>query len=155
MRQISRSRPSIHGERDLVLYVEDDDDNWAVAELRLSRSYALIRARTAEEACEAIRSRGGEIQIILMDIELRGSDLTGVELTKVLRGEPVSVALPSYARNLRPVSKPIVFVTAHSAKHTKIQLMLAGAEQVISKPVDFAELQQAIVELTGPPTRQL
>jgi CheY-like chemotaxis protein len=90
-----------------------------------------------------------EIQLILMDIELRGSDLSGVELTKLLRGDAASSATPSYARNLRPISKPIVFVTAHSAKHTRVQLMLAGAEQVISKPVDFEELQNAIYELTG------
>ena len=140
-------------QRDLLLYIEDDDDNWEVAQLRLSANYDLIRARNAEEACAAIRSRGLEIQLILMDIELRGSDLSGVELTKLFRGEAPSSETPSYARNLRPVGKPIVFVTAHSAKHTKVQLMLAGAEQVISKPVDFTELQNAIYELTREQTR--
>jgi CheY-like chemotaxis protein len=136
-------------DRELLLYVEDDDDNWEVAQLRLAANYVLVRARDAEEACSLIRERGGEIAMILMDIELRGSDLTGVELTRVLRGEPVEAPLPSYARNIRPVTKPIVFLTAHSAKHTKIQLLLAGAEQVISKPVDFDELQRAIVMLAG------
>lgn len=152
MRQISQ-RASMSKGRDLLLYVEDDDANWEVALLRLSANYELMRAQNAEEACAAIRDRGAEIQLILMDIELRGSDLSGVELTKLLRGDAASSATPSYARNLRPISKPIVFVTAHSAKHTRVQLLLAGAEQVIAKPVNFPELQEAIFELTGERTR--
>jgi CheY-like chemotaxis protein len=136
-------------DRDLVLYVEDDDDNWEVAKLRLSRTYELVRAATAEEACRVMRERGHEIDVILMDIELRGSDLNGVDLTRIFRGEPAANAdVPLYARNIPPTGKPVVFVTAHGAKHTRVQLMLAGAEQIIAKPVNFQELTDAIAELT-------
>lgn len=144
-----RATPSSLSGREVLLYVEDDDDNWEVAQLRMSASYELLRARNAEEACSLWRERGGEISLVLMDIELRGSDLNGVELTQLLRGEPVSgKTLPAYARNLRPCGRPIVFVTAHSARHTKVRLMLAGAEQVIAKPVNFEDLQAAVAELT-------
>ena len=66
-------RPAMR--REVLLYVEDDDDNWRVAQLRLSEGYELIRARNAAEACRALEYRGAELSAILMDIELRGSDL--------------------------------------------------------------------------------
>src|SRR4051812_16758177 len=79
-------RPSLADgiRKELLLYVEDDDDNWEVAELRLSKSYDLVRAATDEQACRLIRERRAEIDVILMDIELRGSELNGFELTELL-----------------------------------------------------------------------
>lgn len=135
--------------KELLLYVEDDDDNWEVAELRLSKSYDMIRAATDAQACQLIRQRRSDIDLILMDIELRGSELNGVELTELLRGNrlPQRTFLPAYARDLPPISKPVVYVTAHGARYTNVQLMLSGADKVISKPVNFAELRQALSEL--------
>lgn len=141
--------PSLTVRKELLLYVEDDDDNWEVAQYRLSDSYELIRAASAEETCRIVRERRGEIDLILMDIELRGSDLNGVELTELLRGNglPPSKSVPTYARNLPPVSKPVIYVTAHGMRYTNAQLMLSGADKVISKPVNFAELRNAVSEL--------
>lgn len=144
-----RARPSLGVRRELLLYVEDDDDNWEVAEYRLSESYDIIRAANAEEACKIVRERRSEIDLILMDIELRGSDLNGVELTELLRGNslPASKMVPAYARNLPPVSKPVIYVTAHGKRYTNVQLMLSGADKVIAKPVNFADLRNAVSEL--------
>jgi CheY-like chemotaxis protein len=145
----ARSRPSLNVRRELLLYVEDDDDNWEVAEYRLSDHYDMVRARTAEDACRIVRERKKDIDIILMDIELRGSELNGVELTELLRGNPLPPqrAVPAYARNLPPVSKPVVYVTAHGKRYTNVQLMLSGADKVIAKPVNFAELRGVLSEL--------
>jgi CheY-like chemotaxis protein len=144
-----RSRPSAALERELLLYVEDDDDNWEVAEYRLSDSYELLRASNAEQACQIVRARRAEIDLILMDIELRGSDLNGVELTELLRGNslPADRIVPAYARNLPLLSKPVIYVTAHGKQYTHVRLMLSGADKVITKPVDFAELRDAVSEL--------
>lgn len=135
--------------RELLLYVEDDDDNWEIAELRLSNAYDLIRAKSDEEACRILRERRGEIDVVLMDIELRGSVLNGVELTALLRGAPVAKHsnLPSYARDLPLLSKPVIYVTANGARYTGVQLMLSGADKVIAKPVNFLQLQIALSEL--------
>jgi CheY-like chemotaxis protein len=135
--------------RELLLYVEDEDDNWEVAELRLASSYEMIRASTAEQACQILRTRRSEIDLILMDIELRGSDLNGVELTGLLRGNslPAHRSLPNYARNLPLISKPVVYVTAHGSRYTSVQLMLSGADRVITKPVNFVDLREALSEL--------
>ena len=114
--------------RPALLYVEDDDDNWEVAELRLAKNYELLRASNDEEACRIIRERRNDIDVVLMDIELRGSELNGVELTELLRGNrlPNRAWLPAYARDLPALSKPIVYVTAHGTRYTSVQLMLAS-----------------------------
>jgi len=134
---------------ELILYVEDDDDNWEVAELRLGKTYEMVRAANAEQACQLIRERRTEIDLILMDIELRGSELNGIELTELLRGNNLSnlLHLPSYARNLPTLSKPVIYVTAHGARFSAVTLMLSGADKVITKPVDFADLQRALSQL--------
>jgi CheY-like chemotaxis protein len=58
--------------RPVVLYVEDNDDNWHVTELRLGRSYQLLRAATDRAACDILRQQSS-FYAILMDIELGGS----------------------------------------------------------------------------------
>jgi CheY-like chemotaxis protein len=143
-----RSTREETGEREHLLYVEDNDDNWEVAQLRLSQVYDLVRASTSREACEVLRQQRSQLDLILMDIELRGSELTGIELTKLLRGDPLDVEVPDYAQNLPPFGKPIVFVTALGASFSEAQLLDLGGTRVISKPVDFQELRAAVAELT-------
>lgn len=134
--------------RELLLYVEDDESNWHVAELRLSQGYQLLRAATAEEACRALQQRGSELSAILMDIELRGSELNGMELTKLIRGRRAELQVPPYAKEVPTLPHtPIIFVTAHGAKYSDAHLMLAGGNKVISKPVDFGALSIALTQL--------
>lgn len=152
MRKLTRSTKAdgegAHHVRQRLLYVEDNDDNWEVAQLRLGESYDLLRAGDSRAACEIIRRQRDRIDSILMDIELRGSELNGLELTKLLRGDLLERALPEYARNLPAFGKPILFVTAHGAKHSDESLLAIGGTRVISKPVDFNELRAALRELS-------
>jgi CheY-like chemotaxis protein len=144
--QTGRSiHPSVR--RELLLYVEDDDDNWRVAQLRLSEGYELLRARNAKEACRLLEVRGPELSAILMDIELRGSDMDGVQLTQLVRGRASRKSLPAYTRGVTTLNTPIIFVTAHGAKYGDAQLILAGGDKVISKPIDFGELNVALTQL--------
>jgi two-component system sensor histidine kinase/response regulator len=134
-------------QRELVLYVEDDDDNWRVADLRLSDNYEILRAPNAREACRLLQQRGTEFAAILMDVELRGSDLNGIEITQLLRGKLVKSAMPDYAKSTPVLSTPIIFVTAHGAKYSDAHLLLAGGDKVIPKPVDFAVVSLALTQL--------
>ena len=140
-------RPVQSRHRELLLYVEDNDDNWRVADLRLSDSYEILRASDAREACKILATRGNDLAAILMDIELRGSDMNGVELTEMVRGKRPKTSLPEYARAVPTLSTPIIFVTAHGAKYSDSYLMLAGGDKVISKPVDFGALSLALTQL--------
>jgi CheY-like chemotaxis protein len=116
----------------------------------------MLRAPTSERACHWVRTRGSEISLILMDIELRGSDLNGIELTELFRGRPLRRELPAYARGVPLVTKPIIFVTAHGARYSDVELMLFGADKVIAKPVNFAGLNLALasVQLSQPTWRR-
>jgi CheY-like chemotaxis protein len=150
MRKVPRSAPreraNASQRRERLLYVEDNDDNWEVAQLRLSEMYDLVRASSSREACELLRQQ--QFDLILMDIELRGSELNGVELTRLLRGDPLESQVPDYAADLPAFGKPIVFVTAHGVRFSNDQLLDVGGTRVISKPVDFQELRAAVAELT-------
>ena len=131
-----------------VLYVEDEDDNWQIAHLRLGHAYDLVRARNAQEACDVATARKAELSAILMDIALSGSEFNGVELTEILRGKRPKERLPEYAKRA-PIltSTPIIFVTAHVSKYSDAMLMRAGGDRVIPKPVDFAALSLALTQL--------
>jgi len=133
--------------RDLVLYVEDNDDNWHIAKLRLSDGYELVRAATAREACGLLTTRGSEFSAVLMDIELRGSELNGLELVELLRGKRPRALAPDFARSLPALAAPIIFVTAHGAKYPDQLLLEAGGDKVIAKPVDFGALSIALTQL--------
>jgi CheY-like chemotaxis protein len=134
-------------DRDLVLYVEDDDDNWDVAQLRLDQHHALLRAANSQEACARVLELGKRISMILMDIELRGSELNGVELTELFRGRTLQRELPADARGLPVVTNPIIFVTAHGARYSDVELMLFGVDLVVPKPVNFESLRLALTTL--------
>lgn len=163
---LSAVRP-VQPKLETVLYVEDEDDNWQIAKLRLGHAYDLLRARNAEEACQIVTefsrlasaapggsppastsTRKAELSAILMDIALSGSEFNGVELTEILRGKRAKDRLPEYAKNV-PVltSTPIIFVTAHVSKYSDTMLLRAGGDRVIPKPVDFAALSLALTQL--------
>jgi len=130
--------------RETLLYVEDDDENWDVAEYRLSKAYNIVRAATSEQACREVQQRGRAFAAILMDIELRGSELNGIELTELFRGKRPGKVLPDYAAGMPTFTNPIIFVTAHGARYSDVELMLFGADRVIAKPVNFATLTLAL-----------
>lgn len=140
-------RPSLPPRRELLLYVEDDDDNWEVAALRLRNCYEILRAPNAKEACKLLARKGRALSAILMDIELRGSELNGIQLTQLIRGKITLHGLPAYARGVPTLQTPIIFVTAHGARYSDTHLLLAGGDKVISKPVDFGALNVALTQL--------
>jgi CheY-like chemotaxis protein len=125
---------------ELLLYVEDDDTNWEVAELRLQEHYRILRARTAEEACELIHTHKEDIAAILMDIQLQGSSLDGIRLTRLLRGRLARGGLPPRMATV-PVleSTPIIFMTAYASEYPEAELLEAGGNKALTKPVEFGQ----------------
>ena len=134
--------------QDVLLYVEDEADNREVASLRLRRRYELLLAEDDKTACELLASRGTELSAILMDIQLKGSTLDGIQLVKLLRGKLERSGLPAYAARV-PILKdvPVLFVTAYAARYTEADLLAAGGNRLVTKPVNFAELTLALVDL--------
>jgi CheY-like chemotaxis protein len=134
------------GQRQMLLYIEADEDNWRVAKLRLVDRYDVVRASSAEQACELLGRRGREFAAILMDVELGSSELTGIELTALLRGRPTRDGLPEYARLVPRLDIPIILVVAHGAEALDPELALATGMRVIEKPVEYNALNLAIAQ---------
>jgi len=132
------------GPRKLVLYVEDDQDNREVASARLDKRYELILATNDREACEAICTHASSLSLILMDIELKGSHLNGIDLTCLIRGKLDSWRIPSFAKGVPELDVPILFVTAYGRNYNTDELIRAGGDDVIQKPVNFVELHTAM-----------
>ncbi|MGH1342525.1 MAG: response regulator [Nannocystales bacterium] len=134
--------------RGTVLLVEDELDNVKVAELQLRKRYEVLIATTDQEACEALRTSGTTIDAVLMDLQLRGSDLDGFQLARVMRGEVLDVELPAFARGL-PASCgdiPILFVTAF-AHSDEFDFDAVRASAVVGKPINFSELNLKLTQL--------
>jgi two-component system cell cycle response regulator len=130
--------------RKAVLYVEDDEANRQVASVRLERKYELLCATSDREACKVLVEHGSRLSLILMDIELRGSAMNGIDLTRLVRGKLIGPNLPEYAAKVPQLDIPILFVTAYDQRYRKPELLAAGADEIIAKPVDFIALHTAM-----------
>ena len=140
MKRIEEPGPTlVSAPERLVLYVEDEPGNWEVTELRLRKKYKLLWAKTDRQACELVRRHGPALHSVLMDVQLSGSDLDGMALTRIFRGRPAG-PLPDFAQGITPVECPIFFVTAFGSLHSPEEMEAAGSDAYVPKPVDFVKL---------------
>lgn len=126
-----------------ILYVEDEDANWEVTQLSLRGKFQLTRARDAREAFAALVRT--PFDLILMDIQLGGSEMNGIEIARALTGQS-DRALPEYAKGVATLA-PIVFVTAYSAIYGREELLASGGKELVVKPVDFTQLLLVVSRL--------
>jgi CheY-like chemotaxis protein len=130
--------------RPRVLYVEDEDVNWEIAEHALEGRFDLSRARSAREAFHLLAEN--TFHLILLDLQLSGSDIDGLSIARLLKGRYTNDR-PDYAIGVRLESTPIIFVTAYTGLYTKEQLLDAGGDDTIAKPVNFTQLSLAIARV--------
>lgn len=131
-----------------VLFVEDDRDIRRVVSQVLQRSGLEVTcARTGIEALEILfprrgRRRGerGESQyltppdMILMDAQMPHK--SGLEALRELRD--------------RNCDLPVVFVTGHTSPELRAELLAAGAQAVLPKPIDFDGLLRTLGSALNP-----
>ncbi len=129
-----------------ILYVEDEDPNWEIADYSLRNRFNMVRARNAREAFDIIVR--GEFAAILMDIQLAGSEFNGIEITKILRGDASLLKGAKTQFQAEPLTLPIIFVTAYNARYSKEELLKAGGDDMIPKPVDFTRLALVLSKLS-------
>ena len=123
----------------LVLYVEDEQANWEVTELRLRKKFKLLWARTDHEACALVRQYGPRLHAVLMDVQLQGSALDGLALTRIFRGKATG-PIPEFAQGIAKLECPLFFVTAYGNLHSPQEMTDAGGDEHVPKPVDFLKL---------------
>jgi CheY-like chemotaxis protein len=128
-----------------LLYVDDDHSNIVVMEMRLESHYEVLSATSDKDACTLLRTEGSRITLVLMDIQLIGSQLDGIDLARLIRGTLENKKKPAYARDVPVQSElPILFVTAYGESHDLGTLFAAGGSAVVAKPVDFVKLSRAM-----------
>ena len=117
------------GER--VLVVEDNDKNMKLFRDVLQASgYSTFEATTGEQAVELALVH--EPALVLMDVQLPGID--GVEALEQLRQDERTSSIPALA------------LTAQAMSGDRDRFLDAGFDGYLSKPVDVAELLQAVRE---------
>lgn len=132
--------------RALVLYVDIDDASFAETSERLRRAYKLIRATKDREACAAIRAHHEDLVAVLLDVDMPGSVLDGILLTRILRGRVPAMAVPPFARDLPSLDVPIVLVTSRSDSYADEDMRRYGGDRLMQKPLEIHKLTLVLTD---------
>lgn len=120
-----------------VLVVDDNPANLQLAsELLQDLDTQVYQAQSGPEALKLCREE--DFDLIFMDIQMPGMD--GIETTRRLRQEHTEQRTP------------IIALTAHSMTEQKSNLLIAGMDDCVGKPVSEAQLAHIInrwVQLSG------
>jgi CheY-like chemotaxis protein len=131
----------------LVLYVEDDEDTFKLAQARLQARYEVINAASDRAACELIAKHGEDLYAVLMDIELQGSTFDGLALVRAMRGMTAKNTLPSWAQAMPTLPHvPVIVMTAYVTRYTESEVKAVGATHFLTKPIDFMRLNLALAQ---------
>jgi two-component system cell cycle response regulator len=112
-----------------ILIVDDHDDNVELLRMRLEAwGYRTASERDGEAALAAVEADPPDL--VLLDVMMPKVD--GFEVARRVKANP---ALPFV---------PIIMQTALDSTDDKVQGLEAGADDYITKPIDFAELKARI-----------
>lgn len=113
-----------------VLVVDDQEMNLTLLSYLLTaHGYTVVTAPGAQEALAAIaRQRPA---LILMDMQM--PDIDGFELTRRLKADPATAAIP------------IVAVTSFAMSGDRERALAAGCDGYISKPIDTRSLPREVL----------
>ena len=113
----------------LILIVEDNEKNLKlVRDVLQVKGYETIEAGTAEDGLKIAREK--KPALILMDIQLPG--MNGIEALKALRAAPATAKIP------------VIAITASVMQQDRQQIMSAGFDGFIEKPVNLRGLLDTV-----------
>ena len=117
-----------------ILIVEDNEKNLKlVRDVLQAKGYATLEAGTAEEGLELARAQSPGL--ILMDIHLPG--MSGIEALKALRAEAATAAIP------------VIAITASVMKESVREVMAAGFNAFIEKPINVRGFLDKVRSIVG------
>lgn len=121
-----RMRPADAGPGHMVLIVDDMEANRALLQRRLER--CGYRASSVDSGPAALQNLACELpDIILLDYMMPG--MNGIEVLRELRAEPATAEIP------------VVMVTARVESEATVEALEAGADDYVTKPIDFDVLR--------------
>ncbi|GAB3843698.1 response regulator [Micromonospora andamanensis] len=111
--------------KDVILVVDDDEDIARFVEFNLRlQGFEVILAADGQEALELIERERPDLAVV----DLMMPRVDGLELTRRLRADPMTAALP------------VIMLTAKGMTQDKVNGLNAGADDYLVKPFDNAEL---------------
>jgi two-component system, cell cycle response regulator len=112
-----------------ILVVDDNQDNIEIIATRLRfRGYEILEASDGEQALALVRERAPDL--LLLDVML--PDIDGYEISRRIKG----------ADDLPFI--PIILVTARDSTQDKVAGLDAGADDYLTKPINFPELEARV-----------
>jgi diguanylate cyclase (GGDEF)-like protein len=127
--RMSETKPVPATDPARILVVDDNQDNLEIVAARLrSRGYEILEASDGARSLELVRERAPDL--ILLDVML--PDIDGYEIARRIKGAP---DLPFI---------PIILVTARDSTQDKVAGLDAGADDYLTKPFNFPELEARI-----------
>jgi two-component system, cell cycle response regulator DivK len=118
----------------LILVVDDDDRNRKlVRDVLQAAGLATLEARDGEEALDLARAH--RPAVVLLDVRL--PDLDGTEVVRRLKADPATAGIP------------VVAVTA--LRGAADELLAAGFDACLEKPIDAVALPAQVREFAAPP----
>jgi CheY-like chemotaxis protein len=121
-----------------ILVVDDEQDIKPLFEQRFRRELrqgdvSFTFAYSGEEALKYMNEHGSEVVLILSDINMPG--MSGIELLKKIRKN-------------HPSPHPMVMIiTAYNDSDYYQQAMSGGADDFLTKPLDFKLLKEKLLTL--------
>ena len=113
----------------LILVVDDNPDNLEIISTRLRfKGYEVAVAERGDEAIDKVRQE--DPHLILLDIMM--PDMDGYEVARRIRGEKDIPYIP------------IIVVTARDSTEDKVTGLDAGADDYLTKPINFPELEARV-----------
>ncbi|MGK5444495.1 GGDEF domain-containing response regulator [Micromonospora sp. URMC 105] len=110
---------------DVILVVDDDEDIARFVEFNLRlHGFEVLHAGDGQEALEMIERHRPDLAVV----DLMMPRIDGLELTRRLRADPMTSALP------------VIMLTAKGMTVDKVHGLSAGADDYLVKPFDTAEL---------------
>jgi len=125
-----------------ILVVDDEVDVRVLFEQRFRREirsgeFSFSFAYSGEEALNYLHEHVSEVVLILSDINMPG--MSGLELLRHIREE--------YPGPPIPPTPQVMMITAYGDDTSRQQAMQLGANDFLTKPVDFTALKAKLTSL--------
>lgn len=121
-----------------ILVVDDERDVQFLFEQKFRREirngvFEFSFSFSGEEALDYLSGHSSEVVMILSDINMPG--MSGIELLKTIRKD-------------HPHAPPqVMMITAYGDSETHEQAIDLGADDFLTKPVDFVQLKEKLLQI--------
>lgn len=127
----SRIQPEFDWHNRVVLITEDEEVNFFYLKTLLQKADAkVIRAKNGKEAVDIIAKHKGQIDLILMDLNMPVMD--GYEAMRIIKSQHPSI--------------PIIAQTAYTMNNDRSRCLKAGFNDYIAKPINRLALYRMVNE---------